>query len=122
MQGEPRKQGLLDTRGCQQPPSSSQHQAWKPGAHRATLGVLSCQTSFPPSPEAGAHVEDPVEVGMLCHPHPKQHSPHQLEAAVLGLGCGPALGCGRPETGSAGQAAGSHEAVICSWLSFAGKW
>ena len=39
--------------------------AGKPGAHCVTLGVLSRQASFPSSPQAGAHMEDPTEVGLL---------------------------------------------------------
>lgn len=33
-----------------------------------TLGVLSRQASFPRSPQPGAHMEDPTEVGLLITP------------------------------------------------------
>lgn len=114
MHREPRKQGCSRPRSCcYQPPSCRWSKAGKPGAHRVTLGVLSHQASFPPSTKAGGHVEDPMEVGMLRHPRPGQRGPRQLETAVRGLG---PLGARPRETGSAGCAVGSHEAVICSWF------
>ena len=55
---------LLDTRKLHHH-FVTQVRAGKPGAHCVTLGVLSHQASFPHSPQAGAHMEDPTEVGLL---------------------------------------------------------
>ena len=87
-----------------------------------TLGVLSRQASFPPSPKAGAHVEDPVEVGMLRHPRPEQRGPHQLEAAARGLGHNPTLGRGPGKQALRAVLLALTRLSFAPGLLFAGKW